>query len=335
MLGQTGPIFESERNNTVEIKKRSVLQSILIKLLGPDVARDVKWFNVVFLSILHAIFVWSVLNFPYIRRWKVILWVAIGGMNGFGITGGVHRLWSHRSYKATLPLRIILMICFTMAGQNPIHDWVRDHRVHHKYTETSADPHNAKRGFFFSHVGWLMMRKHPDVIRRGKEIDMDDVLADPVVQFHVKHFSILKMMLAFIIPSIVPPLLFGEDWFWSIVAICVYRYCCSLNFTWFVNSAAHLWGYKPYDKKINPSENLGVSIVTMGEGWHNYHHTFPWDYKAAELGNYSFNLTTFWIDMFAKIGWAYDLRAPSRQFVERVIMKTGDGSHSISRLVTK
>lgn len=62
-------------------------------------------------------------------------------------------------------------------------NWVRDHRVHHKYTDTTADPHNANRGFFFSHCGWLTMKKHPDVIKKGKQVDLDDVLSDPVVQF--------------------------------------------------------------------------------------------------------------------------------------------------------
>ena len=60
-------------------------------------------------------------------------------------------------------------------------DWVRDHRVHHKYSETDADPHNAERGFFFAHVGWLMMKKHPEVKRRGKGLDLSDLYADPVV----------------------------------------------------------------------------------------------------------------------------------------------------------
>lgn len=56
----------------------------------------------------------------------------------------------------------------TMALQNDIYDWSRDHRVHHKFSETDGDPHNAKRGFFFSHVGWLLCKKHPDVLNKGK-----------------------------------------------------------------------------------------------------------------------------------------------------------------------
>uniref|UniRef100_T1GYP9 Fatty acid desaturase domain-containing protein n=1 Tax=Megaselia scalaris TaxID=36166 RepID=T1GYP9_MEGSC len=65
----------------------------------------------------------------------------------------------------------------------------------------------------------------------------------------------------------------------------------------------------------------------MGEGWHNYHHVFPWDYKAAELGKYSVNMTTFFLDAFAKIGWAWDMKQPSKELVRRTIAKHGDGTH--------
>lgn len=75
-------------------------------------------------------------------------------------------------------------------------------------------------------------------------------------------------------------------------------------------------------RRINPVQNLYVSIVAMGEGWHNYHHVFPWDYKAAELGHY-INVTTFWIEQFAKIGWAYDLKKPSEELIRNTIRKHG------------
>ena len=106
--------------------------------------------------------------------------------SGQGITSGVHRLWAHKSYKAKLPLRLLLCFLQTVAFQNSIYEWSRDHRVHHKFTDTDADPHNITRGFFFSHMGWLMMRKHPDVAKMGKLVDMSDLEADPVVQFQKK-----------------------------------------------------------------------------------------------------------------------------------------------------
>ena len=87
-----------------------------------------------------------------------------------------------------------------------------------------------------------------------------------------------------------------------------------------------LWLSRRY---INPSENKGVAIMALGEGWHNYHHVFPWDYKTAELGDYSANTTTAFIDFFSKIGWAYDLKTVSNDMIKRRAQRTGDGSHPV------
>lgn len=107
-------------------------------------------------------------------------------MGGLGITAGAHRLWAHRAYKARLPLRILLTFFNTVAFEDCAIHWARDHRVHHKYSETDADPHNATRGFFFSHVGWLLCKKHPEVISKGKKIDLSDLENDPVLDFQRK-----------------------------------------------------------------------------------------------------------------------------------------------------
>lgn len=140
------------------------------------------------------------------------------------------------------------MIWQTMAFQNSIHEWVRDHRVHHKYTDTNADPHNALRGFFFSHMGWLCCKKHPDVLAKGKNIDMSDMENDSVVMFQKKYFFVLMPFFAFILPMIVPCVLWGEMFSNSYHIASIFRWILSLHFTWLVNSWAHLWGTKPYDK---------------------------------------------------------------------------------------
>lgn len=105
---------------------------------------------------------------------------------GISITAGAHRLWSHRSYKARLPYRIMLMIGHCIAGQNCLFIWCRDHVVHHKFSDTDGDPHNTKRGFFFSHVGWLFKKRHPELIQKGKKFDHAELIADPVVEFQRK-----------------------------------------------------------------------------------------------------------------------------------------------------
>jgi stearoyl-CoA desaturase (Delta-9 desaturase) len=70
-----------------------------------------------------------------------------------------------------------------------------------------------------------------------------------------------------------------------------------------------------------------VSIFALGEGWHNYHHTFPWDYKTAELGKYQYNWTTAFVDSMAWIGWAYDLKTVQPKIVLQRVQRTGDGSY--------
>lgn len=109
-----------------------------------------------------------------------------GILSGYGIVVGAHRLWAHRSFKANYKLQVLLMILQTSAIENDIIEWVRDHRVHHKFSDTNADPTNSNRGLFFSHMGWLMCKKHPDVRKYGSKIDMSDIESDPLLQFQRK-----------------------------------------------------------------------------------------------------------------------------------------------------
>lgn len=132
----------------------------------------------------------------------------------------------------------------------------------------------------------------------------------------------------FIMPTYIPTL-WGES-LWNAYFVCaLFRYTYVLNVTWLINSAAHKWGSKPYEKSINPVDTKPVSAVAFGEGFHNYHHTFPWDYKTAELGHYTFNLSKLFIDVNAKLGLAYDLKTVSRDIIEKRVKRTGDGSHEV------
>ncbi|XP_050685261.1 acyl-CoA Delta-9 desaturase-like isoform X1 [Leptidea sinapis] len=292
----------------------------------------IRWQNTILISLFHILVSFYLLHFLYngqrCLKQTLILEIIFGQMAAFGITAGAHRLWTHRSYKVKTPLKILLLIFYATAGQNKLYHWVRDHRLHHKKSETSADPHDVSRGFFFSHVGWLMMKKHPDVLSEGSKIDMSDISGDPLLNIFDRNFNLLKLLFCFLLPAVLPVLLFGETWTISILAVLV-RYLLTLNFTWSVNSFAHLYGFKPYDRKIMPAENFAVSLVAMGEGWHNYHHTFPWDYKASELP-YFFNVSTLFLDAAAYIGQAYDMKQASPELIKATAEKNGDSSWKTS-----
>ena len=113
--------------------------------------------------------------------------------------------------KASLGLKIILMVFFTMALQESIFKWCRDHRLHHKYSDTESDPHNGSRGFFFSHMGWLMVKKNKTLLEKGKLIYLNDLLNDPVVAFNHKYYMLLALLFWAIIPISVPVLLWQES----------------------------------------------------------------------------------------------------------------------------
>ncbi|XP_001599899.2 acyl-CoA Delta(11) desaturase [Nasonia vitripennis] len=293
-----------------------------------EAEQPIIWFNVFGIAALHLIATHSVLfkwREPQLYTWIFnVAWIFASGV---GVTAGAHRLWAHRSYSANLPLRILLATLFCMIGQTHMHKWIRDHRTHHKFTETKADPHDSRRGFFFSHVGWLMMKRHPAVIEYGKKIDMSDIEADPVIQWFDRYYDFTMCTLCFVIPSLIIHYGWNEPWDVAILSVIV-RYVFTLNATFCVNSLAHMLGNKPYNKKFRAVENAGVSFFALGEGWHNYHHAFPWDYKAAELPSYGLNLTTAFIDFFASIGWAYNLKTPSKEVIERVSLSKGDGTAS-------
>lgn len=103
-----------------------------------------------------------------------------------GMSAGAHRLWSHQSFKATWQLRLILMIFQTMSVQYSSYTWALQHRIHHKFVDTDSDPHNSRRGFFFSHIGWNLIQPHPDMLDKVKNINMKDAEQDHITMFQYK-----------------------------------------------------------------------------------------------------------------------------------------------------
>ncbi|EDS40308.1 acyl-CoA Delta(11) desaturase [Culex quinquefasciatus] len=320
------PAPTNDNNNQIE--KESAIEASHEDQFRPEI----RWPDFIAQLFLHVGFligIWQVVTLQaklYTVLWTVILvWCS-----GVGITAGAHRLWSHKSYKAKWPLRVLLMFLFTICGQRDAYTWAHDHRVHHKYSETDADPHNAKRGFFFAHVGWVFLTPHPEVVAKRKIIDMSDLEADPIVMWQKKYYLPLFALLVIGLPVLVPYYYWSEN-LWVAFWVCfTVRFTTTLNIAFFVNSVAHMFGNRPYDKNISPVENLPVAIAALGEGWHNYHHVFPWDYKTGELGSYMFNVTTGFIDAFAKLGWAYERKSVSPDIIERRAAKYGDGTRFLS-----
>lgn len=247
-----------------------------------------------------------------------------------GIIIGAHRLWSHRSFEAALPLRIVLMICNSIANEGTIYRWCRDHKIHHRFVDTVADPHNSSRGFFFSHIGWLIIKKHPATIREGQKLDMSDLLEDCVVRFQKKCDPWWNIYWCFFFPAQVS-MYFFNDTFWNgFLVPGALRYLWTMHCTWLVNSAAHYFGDHPYDTTSHPTENPIVSMLSFGEGWHSFHHHFPFDYAASEFGVASqFNPAKLIIDACARVGLVWGRKRATRSWALRRKRRDADLANGI------
>ncbi len=134
----------------------------------------------------------------------------------------------------------------------------------------------------------------------------------------------LAIFFTFVLPTVLPYLLWNESLIIGYFVPGVLRYVITLHVTWSVNSFAHWFGHKPYDKGINPSENVLVSFSSIGEGFHNYHHTFPQDYAASEFGACYLNFTKMFIDGFYWLGLVTDRKKMSSEMVTSRRLRTGD-----------
>lgn len=127
----------------------------------------------------------------------------------------------------------------------------------------------------------------------------------------------------------IPMICWGEE-FWNVFMFRMLVWVISLHHTFIVNSVAHLWGPKPYDKNINPVDNMLIAITTVGEGYHNFHHAIPWDYRTTETTFYFFHITTLAIDLAAKFGLVSGRKVASRELIYKKVLNCGDGSRKLN-----
>lgn len=204
---------------------------------------------------------------------------------GTGITVGYHRLWSHKTYEANALFQSWFAFWGAVAAQNSIISWSRDHRDHHKYVDNNeTDPYSAKKGFWFSHILWIFQDTRTD-----KDYgNVKDLLANKICVFQEKNYMLLLVIGNFVLPfgigyinHLINP--HANGMWHSMIAMFLVagllRFVLNHHFTFFINSLAHIWGAQPYAKKDTSRDNFFLALVTYGEGYHNFHHTFQADYR--------------------------------------------------------
>jgi stearoyl-CoA desaturase (Delta-9 desaturase) len=209
-----------------------------------------------------------------------VAWVSFAlllSVNELAITCGYHRLFAHATYEAHPALKLAYLLFGAMALQNSALLWSAGHRVHHRYIDDPMkDPYCARRGFWFSHIGW-MLRNYP-----SGEADLSavrDLERDPLVMWQHRHYLPIALGMNFGVP-----ILFG----WAagdIVGVLLLggflRLVVSHHLTFCINSLAHIVGTQPYTDENTARDNAVVALLTFGEGYHNFHHMFANDYRNA------------------------------------------------------
>ena len=234
-------------------------------------------------------------------------------LSGLGITVGYHRYFSHKSFKANQFFEWIFMIFGTMAIQKSILQWCSNHRQHHKKLDTDKDPYSIKKGFFHAHVGWILENKSFAI--KG----VSDLKKKKAVAFQAKYYWSLTILISFIIP-----LLIGFSYGRPIGALLwgvILRITLVHHFTWFINSLCHYVGTKQYNFNISARDSWYMALFTFGEGYHNFHHTFEWDYRNG-IRWYDFDPSKWVVKFLSYFKITYDLKIVSDTNIFKAKLKS-------------
>ncbi|KAK9767163.1 stearoyl-CoA 9-desaturase [Basidiobolus ranarum] len=264
--------------------------------------KRINWIHTVLLVSTPLISLYGLWTTP-IQKATLIWSIVYYFVTGLGITGGYHRLWAHKSYSATLPLQIFLALAGGGAVQGSIKWWSRGHRAHHRHTDTDKDPYSAQKGLIYSHIGWLIMKPEPGAIGYA---DTSDLNIDPVIKTQHKYYPYVALFMGFIFPTLVAGFGWG-DWRGGYFFAAVARLVFVHHATFCVNSLAHYLGEHSFDDKHTPRDHFITAFVTLGEGYHNFHHEFPQDYRNA-IRFYQYDPTKWFIRTCSLFGLSYNLK---------------------------
>lgn len=232
-----------------------------------------------------------------------VVFALLMAWTGLGITAGYHRLFAHRAYKAHPIVKYFLLIGGTLAVESSVFDWCSGHRTHHRHVDDEVkDPYSARRGFWFSHIGW-MLRNYPSGNFDYKNIP--DLTKDPVLQHQHKYYGLWILTTNLVIVGGLG-LLVGNVLGTFIIAGLL-RLVLTHHFTFFINSLCHMFGSRPYTDSNTARDNFFLAIFTWGEGYHNYHHYFQYDYRNG-VKWWQYDPTKWLIAGLNRLGLTSELR---------------------------
>jgi stearoyl-CoA desaturase (delta-9 desaturase) len=240
-----------------------------------------------------------------------------------GVTVGYHRLLTHRSFEAIRPLRLALAVAGSMAIEGSVNSWIANHRRHHAYADKEGDPHSPHlgveegargivKGLWHAHVGWLFSKEKTTIERWAP-----DLLKDSAMR-RIDELFPLWVVLSFVLPALFGLLLTQSLWgavtafLWGGLA----RIFMLHHVTWSINSICHYYGRRPFETSDESTNNWLLSLISLGESWHNNHHAFP-SSAVHGLGKWQVDISAAIIGAFERLRLADHVKRASPKQIER------------------
>ena len=258
----------------------------------------------------------------------LLLAVGLFLLTGHGVTVGFHRLFTHRSFTASRPLKIVLAVAGSMAVEGSVTSWVANHRRHHVFSDRAGDPHSPQlrrgerfgrwRGLLHAHVGWLFVGDDTTVERYAP-----DMARDPDVRVISKLFPVLALA-SFALPFGLGWLLSGRTIVGALTALLwggLVRMTVLHHITWSVNSVCHMFGRKPFAADDESRNFAPLAVIAMGESWHNFHHACPSSARHGVLRG-QLDSSAAVIKVLERAGWASKVRWPSVEQIAQARVRT-------------
>ncbi|RDV37895.1 acyl-CoA desaturase [Bradymonadaceae bacterium TMQ3] len=268
---------------------------------------EILWVNALFLigtPLLAAILAPIYIAANGVHWSEVVAMFVLWIFTGLGITAGYHRMFSHRAWWAAKPVRLLLLIFGAAAWQNSVIAWSAGHRYHHRDVDTDDDPYTITRGFWYAHMLWV-------IIKGSRHDDFDnvpDLWKDPLCVWQHKNYNLISVGF-----NLGVPLLLGvltNNILGMLLWAGLLRIVCVHHATFFINSLAHMWGSRPWTQEHTARDNAILAFFTFGEGYHNFHHTFPGDYRNG-VRWWQFDPTKWLIWSLERVGLATNLKRSS------------------------
>lgn len=239
----------------------------------------------------------------------LFLWMA----TLMAITTGYHRLYAHRTYRVHPVIESILLFFGTLSAQGSVFEWAHDHRLHHRHVDTEDDPYETERGFWYPHMLWMFKRR-----ARLKEKYVADLKTNRLLQLQDRYYGLIMAVSNLSVIAAVGWI--TGDYVGAFVFAFLLRLFLAHHCIWFINSLAHMWGSKPYSTEHSAVNNFILALLTFGEGYHNYHHTFAGDYRNG-VRWYQFDPPKYLIWLLSKVGLASDLKTMDPLMIKKRLVQ--------------